>query len=217
MAADSVVIRAAEGIEFTLSLAGPFSRMLAFLIDFSVILAAGSVLGYAVSILSVISPDLAEAALVVLYFAVSLLYGILTEWLWRGQTIGKRLLHLRVVDGNGLRLQASQVVVRNLLRAVDLLPGLYLIGGACCVLELAPSEVRRYRRGNHRHHAQTTRISPTSAKLLDANTTRLGSIATYPGGFGTRCRYRSRKPHWRQYCGATSSKPRRDSACSKSS
>jgi hypothetical protein len=31
-----------------------------------------------------------------------------------------------------LRLRPSQIVVRNLLR--DLLPGLYLIGGVCCVL-----------------------------------------------------------------------------------
>ncbi len=134
MAADSVVIRTGEGIEFTLPLAGPFSRMLAFLIDFCVIAASGTVLNYAVSILRLISADLAQAAAIVLYFVVSLLYGILTEWLWRGQTVGKRLLRLRVMDANGLRLQPSQVIVRNLLRAVDLLPGLYLVGGVTCLL-----------------------------------------------------------------------------------
>ena len=134
MATDSIVIRTAEGIEFKLPLAGPFSRMLAFLIDFCVIAASGGILEYVVSILRLVSADLAQAALVVLYFAVSLLYGILTEWLWRGQTIGKRLLHLRVIDANGFRLQPSQVIVRNLLRAVDLLPGLYLVGGVGCLL-----------------------------------------------------------------------------------
>jgi len=143
VAADVVVIRTPEGIEFTLPLAGPFSRMLAFLVDFAVILTAGTVLGYVISILSLISADLAQAVLVVLYFAVSLLYGILTEWLWRGQTVGKRLLRLRVMDANGLRLQASQIVVRYLLRAVDLLPGLYLVGGACCILN-----ARRQRLGD---------------------------------------------------------------------
>jgi len=35
-------------------------------------------------------------------------------------------------DANGLRLHPSRVIVRNLLRAVDLLPGLNKVGGACC-------------------------------------------------------------------------------------
>ena len=46
--------------------------------------------------------------------------------------MGKRIFHLRVVDAEGLRLQFSQVVIRNLLRFVDLLPGTYLVGGVCC-------------------------------------------------------------------------------------
>jgi uncharacterized RDD family membrane protein YckC len=51
------------------------------------------------------------------------------EWRWRGQTLGKRLLGLRVIDSHGLRLQLSQIALRNLLRAVDSLPLFYLIGG----------------------------------------------------------------------------------------
>jgi hypothetical protein len=43
--------------------------------------------------------------------------------------VGKRLLHLRVMDEQGLKLQFSQVVIRNLLRIVDSLPALYLVGG----------------------------------------------------------------------------------------
>jgi hypothetical protein len=54
------------------------------------------------------------------------------EWAWRGQTVGKRLLRLRVVDAEGLKLQFSQIAVRNLLRFVDSLPALYLIGGLTC-------------------------------------------------------------------------------------
>ena len=30
-------------------------------------------------------------------------YGIVMEWFWRGQTIGKRLVRLRVMDGKGWR------------------------------------------------------------------------------------------------------------------
>ena len=56
-------------------------------------------------------------------FAISVGYAIFTEWFWRGQTVGKRLLRLRVIEEQGLRLQFSQIVTRNLLRFVDMLPG----------------------------------------------------------------------------------------------
>ena len=48
----------------------------------------------------------------------------------RGQSWGKRLLRLRVIDASGLKLQLSQIIIRNLLRPVDLLPACYLLGGS---------------------------------------------------------------------------------------
>ena len=56
------------------------------------------------------------------------------EWRWRGQTIGKRLLGLRVIDAQGLRLQWAQVALRNLFRVVDMLPLTYLVGGSAALL-----------------------------------------------------------------------------------
>lgn len=131
---ETVMVRTPEGIEFTLPLAGFFSRMLAFVIDLAVIAAAGIVLGRLTAAMQLLSVDTYQAIVVILYFAVSLLYGMLTEWWWRGQTIGKRLLGLRVVEAGGLRLRPAQIIVRNLLRFVDLLPAFYLVGGATCVL-----------------------------------------------------------------------------------
>jgi hypothetical protein len=34
-----------------------------------------------------------------------------------------------VIDSQGLRLQLSQIVIRDLLRLIDSLPMLYLVGG----------------------------------------------------------------------------------------
>jgi hypothetical protein len=62
-------------------------------------------------------------------FVIGFGYGMVTEWWWRGQTLGKRMLKLRVVDATGLRLQPTQVIIRNLLRAVDGLPVFYVVGG----------------------------------------------------------------------------------------
>src|SRR5262249_10287845 len=80
-----------------------------------------------------ISVDIAKAVTLLCYFVLSVGYGMILEWHWRGQTLGKRLLRLRVVDAQGLRLQFSQVAIRNLLRFVDSLPFFYLLGGMACL------------------------------------------------------------------------------------
>src|SRR5580765_4586307 len=91
-------------------------------------------LGIAISMLQLISANLAGALYLITYFAISIGYAIACEWRWRGQTIGKRLLRLRVVDAEGLRLQFHQVVTRNLLRFVDMLPLFYFVGGVAVLL-----------------------------------------------------------------------------------
>jgi uncharacterized RDD family membrane protein YckC len=127
-------IQTPEGITFSFRLAGPILRCLAWIVDLLVIVVISQGLGMLGPIAGVISPDLARAVATIGYFVVSIGYGVATEWAWRGQTIGKRLLRLRVMDAQGLRLQFHQVLLRNLLRFVDMLPGLYLVGGLACLV-----------------------------------------------------------------------------------
>ncbi len=131
---NSLVIRLPEGVDFALPLAGPLSRFYALAIDVAVYYAICSLLGKVLVVFGLVSPDLANASMLIAYFVVPMAYGIACEWLWRGQTLGKRLLRLRVMDATGLRLRFSQVMMRNLLRAVDVLPGFYLVGGVVCLL-----------------------------------------------------------------------------------
>ncbi|MGD9045333.1 MAG: RDD family protein [Desulfobacterales bacterium] len=130
---NTLIIKTPEGIEFSLPLAGPVTRFLGWAIDLGTIIAIISILNIVLGILGIISRDLAVAANIIGFFVVSIGYGILTEWYWNGQTLGKKLLRLRVMDEQGLRLQFSQIVVRNLLRFIDSLPVLYLIGGLVCL------------------------------------------------------------------------------------
>jgi uncharacterized RDD family membrane protein YckC len=122
-------VQTPEGVVFNLTAAGLFTRFLAWSVDWGVIIAASMVVQIVVQVVSLLSPDFAEALFIVLYSAISIGYGIATEWHWRGQSLGKRMLRLRVIDASGLKLQLSQIVVRNLLRPVDLLPLCYLLGG----------------------------------------------------------------------------------------
>src|SRR6185436_6687693 len=88
-------IRTPEGISFNLLLAGIVPRFLAWMIDALGVVALLIALRYLVILFAVISPSLSGAFTTLLYFAVSIGYGILFEWFWRGQTPGKRLFRLR--------------------------------------------------------------------------------------------------------------------------
>jgi uncharacterized RDD family membrane protein YckC len=67
-------------------------------------------------------------------------YFILLEWLWNGQTIGKRAYRLRVINEDGSPAQFTAVLIRNLLRPVDFLPALYGLG--VLVIVLSPKSQR---------------------------------------------------------------------------
>lgn len=132
--ANVLLIQTPEGISFPLRLAGPVTRFLALVLDTVVILVLSTTVGTFLGLLQLFSWDFASAVSILSYFVISIGYPIATEWFWRGQTIGKRLLRLRVMDAQGLHLQFSQVVVRNLLRFVDMLPAMYVVGGVFCLL-----------------------------------------------------------------------------------
>jgi uncharacterized RDD family membrane protein YckC len=134
MKTSTLVIRTPEGIVFSQVLAGPVSRFLAWFIDQLCIHVLLTVMGILLSLLAFVSFGIGIAFYVIGWFVVGIGYGIFFEWSWRGQTIGKKLFRLRVVDVQGMRLQFNQIVVRNLLRFVDELPAFYFVGGVTCWL-----------------------------------------------------------------------------------
>ncbi len=127
-------IHTPEGVVFSLRLAGPVTRFLSWLIDFFCIIVISTTLFNVIGILKPISNDLVAALSILSFFLVSIGYSIFLEWFWNGQTFGKRLLHLRVMDIQGLHLKFSQIVIRNLLRFIDSLPLLYMVGGISTLL-----------------------------------------------------------------------------------
>jgi uncharacterized RDD family membrane protein YckC len=127
-------IKTPEGITFALLLAGPAARFLAWIIDLACILVLMVPVNMGIQLIEIVSPDFAMAAGIISYFLVSIGYAIICEWHYKGQTVGKRLMSIRVMDIQGLRLQFSQIVIRNLLRFIDSIPVCYLVGGLSCLL-----------------------------------------------------------------------------------
>ena len=125
-----LTIRTPEGIVFSLPLAGAARRFLAWGIDLAITILFGITASTLLSMTPFISPGIA----VILFFVFNIGYSIVLEWFWRGRTLGKFVLGIRVMDAQGLRMQFSQVAIRNLLRFVDAMPILYLAGGVTLFL-----------------------------------------------------------------------------------
>jgi uncharacterized RDD family membrane protein YckC len=125
-------IRTPEGVVFSLLLAGPVSRSMAWLMDVCIVYGAMFATVQAARRYGLVGSDAGEAMVGIAVFVIDIGYFILFEWMWRGRTVGKRLLGLRVADAEGLHLRFRQVLIRNLLRFVDRLPFFYLLGGAMC-------------------------------------------------------------------------------------
>lgn len=117
-----------EKVPFSYRVAGMGSRFLAWLADAGVIILlifAGSMTG---SVLEAGREGLGAALQLLWQFAVTWGYFLFFEWLWHGQTPGKRLLGIRVIGWDGTSVTFFQSAVRNIVRVVDALPFFYGLG-----------------------------------------------------------------------------------------
>ena len=75
------------------------------------------------------APKWVYAVLIVILFLIVSGYFAFFEWLWNGQTPGKRWLKLRVIREDGRPVTFWEAAVRNLLRSFDMMPApFYSIG-----------------------------------------------------------------------------------------
>jgi uncharacterized RDD family membrane protein YckC len=127
---EELVVATPERVAFRFETAGLGSRFAAQLIDVLVLWGLLLALGGACLGLGALTGrgDAALLAFILVGFAIFWGYWIVPEALWSGQTLGKRLLNLRVVDAGGGPITVGQAVVRNLVRAVDFLPLYYAVG-----------------------------------------------------------------------------------------
>jgi uncharacterized RDD family membrane protein YckC len=144
---DQLQIDTPEQIALELPLAGIGSRFLGLVIDtliqfvlyiigaFAVGLSAA--LAGAVGIgryLRWIPVSWAPAIAILFVFSVYWGYFAFFEIIWKGQTPGKRLAKIRVIKESGRPINAYEAIARNLLRAIDGLPGMYGVGIVCMML-----------------------------------------------------------------------------------
>lgn len=137
---DQLTIDTPEQVEIRFPIAGVGSRFLAVLTDSLV-----QVVGYAVLILIFVliassAPKTTGGAMshtgekwliagvVLFHFLLYWGYFALFETWWNGQTPGKKLCKIRVIQQSGRQITFFEAMTRNLIRVIDMLPGFYLIG-----------------------------------------------------------------------------------------
>src|SRR5438552_5109950 len=135
---ETLIIETPERVPLEFALASIGNRFLAVAIDhfiqyLSIFLIAWFVLsiaGYGASDVTDAPeklfsemPKWTIAILIIVLFLIFAGYFIVFEWLWNGQTPGKRLLKLRVIRDDGRPLTLWEAIARNLLRICDAVPG----------------------------------------------------------------------------------------------
>ena len=134
---DAVRIATPEQVAITLPLAGVGTRLLAALLDALIIVGAILLALLVILLVGIIiaqQPHGLAAGSVLGAFTLLFLFGFIfvyyagLELLWDGQTVGKRVLKLRVLRDNGTPVDAAAVLARTVVRLVDFLPVGYLVG-----------------------------------------------------------------------------------------
>lgn len=138
---DQLSIETPEHVALRLPVAGIGSRFLAIFLDtlIQVVAYVLFIVGIALLVSDVPAPRPAAgpssrmmawtiAFLIFLHFLAFWGYFTLFEGLWRGQTPGKRVFKLRVLKDSGRQITFAEAMTRNLLRLMDALPSMYLVG-----------------------------------------------------------------------------------------
>jgi uncharacterized RDD family membrane protein YckC len=116
-------VEAPEGVELALHVAGPYPRAFAYAIDF---LIRSAVLS-ALAVVLFLGP-VGLALYLLAIFASEWFYPVVCEVKFGGMTPGKRALGLRVLRDDGTPVGWRESILRNFLRPVDLLPGMWAAG-----------------------------------------------------------------------------------------
>src|SRR5437667_697377 len=143
VAAGRLEVETPDHIVLRYDLAGAGNRGFAAVLDFAV---ASLIVFAALMLLSLVASETGDVLYilggveVIVTLVLIWSFFIRLEWLWNGQTSGKRVDKLRVINEDGSPAQFTAVLIRNLLRLVDFLPALYGLG--VLVIVLSPKSQR---------------------------------------------------------------------------
>lgn len=123
----TIEIQTPQNVTLEVPLAGVGYRILSFAVDQFALIAFMIIL---LLIDEFLLGGFFDEVLLFIYLAVYLLYTPMFELMWNGQTLGKRMLGLRVIRLDGSEITFDEVMGRWLMR----LPDIYASAGALAVI-----------------------------------------------------------------------------------
>lgn len=122
---DSIVqVVTPENIAFEYRIAGPFRRLGALLLDYAIMAVIQLILATVfVMTFGFVSEGMAMGLIALATFTITWFYGGLFETFCNGQTPGKMITSLRVLNDQGQPINGLQAVMRNILRTADTFMG----------------------------------------------------------------------------------------------
>ena len=148
---DILIIETPERVPLHFALASIGNRFLACAIDHALQVLAIILMVIAFTVIANYSslgerltnaPKWVQAVLIILVFLIVSAYFAFFEWIWNGQTPGKRWLKLRVIREDGRPVTFWEAAVRNLLRTLDMMPApFYSIGLISVFVSLSDQRV----------------------------------------------------------------------------
>jgi uncharacterized RDD family membrane protein YckC len=116
-----------ENVEFSFLIAGYGSRLLSWIIDLLFIATLILAISYLANLMIPLGQGISTALGLTAFFMVNWGYFVFWEWKTGGQSPGKKLFHIRVIQNNGAKITLFQSMIRNLLRIIDSMPFFYLL------------------------------------------------------------------------------------------
>ncbi|WP_425084396.1 RDD family protein [Ruegeria profundi] len=113
-----------EGVPLYFRVAGVGVRMAAQFADILITGVGAIALFLLLLAIDVVPPEALVAVAAMLFFVIRIPYYAASELVWNGQTIGKRMMKIKVVSADGQALTTQSLVVRNLMKEAEIfLPG----------------------------------------------------------------------------------------------
>jgi len=116
---DPNVLLPPEGVPLHLDVAGLGARFAAQITDILLTGIGAIALVVLLAVMNLTEPQTLFAISAMLFFVIRIPYYVLSELAWNGQTIGKRMMKIKVVSSDGLSLSAHSLVVRNLMKEAE--------------------------------------------------------------------------------------------------
>ncbi|MGN8071307.1 RDD family protein [Mucilaginibacter sp. 22184] len=131
----TIRITTTQNIDIDYEVAGLGERIVAYIIDmamFGVIIIATFIIFAALGSGGV-GREITNGIILIVYAVLYVFYDLICELAMNGQSVGKKIMKIKVISLDGARPRLGQYLLRWLFRIIDFLPGTLNLCGLICV------------------------------------------------------------------------------------